>query len=67
MSNFSAMYGSLTAIVLCMIWLYACMYIMFIGAELNEVAAEPAVREAWKEFRRSVKRIGKNGIRKKNL
>lgn len=37
MSNFSYMYGSLTAIVLCMLWLYFCMYIMFIGAELNVV------------------------------
>lgn len=37
MSNFSYMYGSLTAIVLCMLWLYFCMYIMFIGAEINVV------------------------------
>lgn len=55
MSNYSAMYGSLTAIVLCMIWLYACMYIMFIGAELNVVASEASVREAWGAFVRSVK------------
>lgn len=66
MSDFSAMYGSLTAIVLCMIWLYACMYIMFIGAELNEVAAEPAVREAWKEFRGNIKKKRKTGIERKN-
>lgn len=63
MSNFSAMYGSLTAIVLCMIWLYACMYIMFIGAELNVVAAEPAVREAWRAFLGSLKRKRKDGIK----
>ena len=63
MSNFSAMYGSLTAIVLCMIWLYACMYIMFIGAELNVVAAEPAVREAWRAFWGSLKRKRKDGIK----
>ena len=56
LSNFSAMYGSLTAIVLCMIWLYACMYIMFIGAELNVVVSDSAVREAWKAFRSSLKR-----------
>ncbi len=62
MSNFSAMYGSLTAIVLCMIWLYACMYIMFIGAELNVVAAEPAVRKAWSEFVKSMKVKRKRGI-----
>lgn len=55
MSNYSAMYGSLTAIVLCMVWLYACMYIMFIGAELNVVVAEPAVGEAWTEFKKSLK------------
>lgn len=55
MSNYSAMYGSLTAIVLCMIWLYACMYIMFIGAELNVVASEASVREAWGVFVRNVK------------
>jgi len=63
MSNFSAMYGSLTAIVLCMIWLYACMYIMFIGAELNVVVAEPAVREAWRAFWGSLKRKRKDGIK----
>lgn len=56
LSNFSAMYGSLTAIVLCMIWLYACMYIMFIGAELNVVVSDAAVRKAWKEFCSSLKR-----------
>ncbi|BBF44104.1 ribonuclease BN [Lachnospiraceae bacterium KM106-2] len=35
MSNMSATYGSLTAIVLLMLWLYFCMYILFIGAECN--------------------------------
>ena len=34
-SNFSYMYGSLTAIVLLMLWLYACICILFVGAELN--------------------------------
>ena len=37
MANFSYMYGSLTAIVLLMLWLYFCMYILFIGAEINTV------------------------------
>lgn len=37
MSNFSYMYGSLAAIVLCMLWVYFCMYILFIGAEINVV------------------------------
>lgn len=34
-SNFSVMYGSLTAIVLLMLWLYMCICILFLGAEIN--------------------------------
>lgn len=33
--NYSYMYGSLTAIVLLLLWLYFCMCILFFGAELN--------------------------------
>lgn len=33
--NISYMYGSLTGIILLMLWLYFCMNIIFIGAELN--------------------------------
>lgn len=50
MSNYSYTYGSLTAIVLCMVWLYACMYMMFIGAELNSVLANPTVLSALKKL-----------------
>lgn len=35
LKNFSSTYGSLTAIVLLMLWLYACMYILFFGGEVN--------------------------------
>ena len=45
-SNYTAIYGSLTAIVLCMLWLYACMYILFVGAEINAVLCNPTVRKA---------------------
>lgn len=34
-SNYSYIYGSLTAVLLLMLWLYFCMYIMFLGAEIN--------------------------------
>lgn len=34
-SNYAPLYGSLTAVVLLMLWLYACMYILFLGAEIN--------------------------------
>lgn len=34
-SNYSNLYGSLTAIVLLMLWLYFCMYILFLGGTVN--------------------------------
>lgn len=40
-SNFSYMYGSLTAIVLMMLWLYFCICILFIGAEINDYFSDP--------------------------
>ncbi len=33
----SYVYGSLTAVVLLMLWLYICMYMMLVGAEINVV------------------------------
>lgn len=33
--SFSNMYGSLSTIIFVMLWLYFCMYIFFIGAEIN--------------------------------
>lgn len=33
--NYANTYGSLTAIVLMMLWLYFCMYILFLGGEIN--------------------------------
>lgn len=35
MANGSSIYGSITAIVFLMLWLYFCMYIFLVGAELN--------------------------------
>lgn len=35
--GFSNLYGSLTTIVLIMLWLYFCMYVMLIGAEINHL------------------------------
>lgn len=35
-SNMSYFYGSLSAVVLMMLWLYFCLYILLVGAEFNE-------------------------------
>lgn len=34
-NRYTIMYGSLTAIILLMLWLYCCMCILFVGAEIN--------------------------------
>lgn len=39
-ANFSSIYGSLTYIVLFMLWLYVCMNILFFGALINRFLAE---------------------------
>ncbi len=36
-SNYKLMYGSLTAIVLFMLWMYFCMYLLFLGGEFNQM------------------------------
>ena len=35
--GFSSMYGSLTTIVLIMLWLYFCMYILLFGGDVNVI------------------------------
>ena len=34
-ANYSKFYGGITAIVLLMLWIYFCMYIMLLGAQIN--------------------------------
>jgi len=48
-SNFSYMYGSLTAIILMMLWLYFCICILFIGAEINEHLSRSSEDEPFDE------------------
>lgn len=38
--GFSNVYGSLTTIVLIMLWLYFCMYILLLGGEINDLLEE---------------------------
>ncbi len=39
--NMSVIYGSLTTLVVIMLWLYVCMYLLFLGAELNHWFSNP--------------------------
>ena len=36
-TGFSIMYGSLTSVVLAMLWIYACMYSILVGASVNKL------------------------------
>lgn len=39
-ANYSRIYGSLTTLIIAMLWLYACMYIVMIGAAINSYYEE---------------------------
>lgn len=45
MSDFTNTYGSLTAIIFLMLWLYACMYILLIGGEINVFFQEVSLKQ----------------------
>lgn len=53
--NGFSMYGSLTTIALVMLWLYFCMYIMMMSAEVNVVFE--ANLQKWWETRKKKKRL----------
>lgn len=57
--GFSNMYGSLTTIVLVMLWIYFCMYILLLGEEIN------LVLEEWVDKRKQCGKIKKNLNKKK--
>ena len=54
-ANYSSVYGSLTTIVLLMVWLYICMYMLFIGAEVNCMLNETNLWDKFKSKKRARK------------
>ena len=54
-ANYSSIYGSLTTIVLLMVWLYTCMYMLFIGGEINCLLVEIDFWDKFKKKRRGRK------------
>lgn len=49
-SNMTYMYGSLTSVIIMMFWIYFCIYILFIGAEINvyfypEISKKTAINQ----------------------
>lgn len=43
------MYGNLGGMIIAMIWIYACMYVFMVGAEIN-LFFRDEVTKAWKKF-----------------
>lgn len=50
--GFSVMYGSLTTIVLAMMWVYFCMYIILIGAVVNNFSINTEVNNSVEKSRK---------------
>lgn len=51
-SNMSYMYGSLTTIIVFMLWIYFCMYILLIGAEINACVEKYPRWRKWEKLRK---------------
>ncbi len=60
MGNYSNTYGSLTAIVLFMLWFYVCMYIMFLGGEVNVVLSSGNILYYIRQARQKQKALKNN-------
>lgn len=58
-SNYSYVYGSITAVIFFMLWLYICMYIFLLGAQLNKLLDKKYYRDVIEKF----KAVGKNNPR----
>lgn len=59
----SNMYGSLTTIVLVMLWLYFCMYIILLGAEINSYFEEQFRRVSYyRQMLREHKKKSEPGV-----
>ena len=58
-ANYANVYGSLTAIVLLMLWVYFCMLILFLGAQLNNVICTNNLLGFIKRKRENTKKTSK--------
>ena len=56
--NFSdfSIYGSLATLVILMFWLFSCMYIMFLGAEVTMWLEVSSISNDWKNLRKKWKK-----------
>ena len=59
--GFTSMYGSLTTIILIMLWLYGCMYIILLGGEINALLENFAETGRQFEKRRKRKKYNPSG------
>ncbi len=50
-SNYSRIYGSLTTIVLAMLWLYFCLCILFFGGVVNHAMSQGTALQLWETLR----------------
>lgn len=64
LANYSYIYGSLTTVVLLLLWLYFCMYILFLGAAINNALQDktfmPRLKEAVMDKYRAVRKKKKS-------
>lgn len=57
LNRYSYVYGSLAGVVMILIWLYTCVYVWFIGAELNAFLKKKAEAGAFAKYHISLPKI----------
>ena len=59
-------YGSLTTVVIMMLWLYMCMYILFMGAEIN-IHFKAHFQKARRSIKKRIKKSDNTNVDKTNI
>ena len=65
-SNYSIVYGSLMAVVFLLIWLYFCMYMVYIGAEINSLLKLYQYRTQWLQRKKEARKAKRDARRNKS-
>ena len=61
-ANYATIYGSLTAIIILMIWLFICMYILLLGGEIAMWLQNSGIRSDFTGLCKALRRRARKGV-----
>ena len=54
-NNYASFYGAMTTVALVMVWLYGCMYVLFLGGMVNSILEKQDLISRFRRFKRDRK------------